>query len=366
MTLHPLLKFGLVALLGASLNVAHAEPARVHLYNWSDFLAPQTPKEFEADTGITLIWDAFDNAEVMQSKLMAGRSGYDVAMVPDDLLPSLVRAGVVQELDRERLGNWSHLAPEILAKQQGNDPGNRYGVPYMWGTTGIGYDQVKVRQLLGLSAPVNSWDLIFKEENIAKLSKCGVAMLDAPVEIVPIALSYLGLPPNSKNPEDYRRAEALLLKVRPYIRYFDSSKFTTDLANGDICAVVGWGGSVYNAKVTADHANNGIKLAYSIPKEGAPVWFENMVLLKDAPHPQHGYDFINYMLRPQAIAKSSDYLGYPNGNKDATAFINPQLRNNPAVYPSKDVLATLYPLETLPLKLERLRTRLWSKVKSGT
>jgi putrescine transport system substrate-binding protein len=352
MTLHPLLRFGLIALLGTTLNVARAEPARVHLYNWSDFLAPETPKEFQADTGISLIWDAFDNAEVMQSKLMAGRTGYDVVMVPDDLLPSLVKAGVIQALDRERLGNWTHLAPEILEKQQVNDPGNRYAVPYMWGTTGIGYDQVK--------------DLIFKEENIAKLSKCGVAMLDAPVEIVPIALSYLGLPPNSKEPEDYRKAEALLLKVRPYIRYFDSSKFTTDLANGDICAVVGWGGSVYNAKVTADHANNGVKLAYSIPKEGAPVWFENMVLLKDAPHPQQGYDFINYMLRPQVIAKSSDYLGYPNGNKDATAFINPQLRDNPAVYPPKDVMATLYPLETLPLKLERVRTRLWSKVKSGT
>lgn len=366
MTLHRLLKFGLIALLGTSLSPAYAEPARVHLYNWSDFLAPETPKEFEADTGISLIWDAFDNAEVMQSKLMAGRTGYDVVMVPDDLLPSLVKAGVIQALDRERLNNWSHLAPEILEKQQGNDPANRYAVPYMWGTTGIGYDQAKVEQLLGKNAPVNSWDLIFKEENIAKLSKCGVAMLDAPVEIVPIALNYLGLPPNSKNPEDYRKAEALLLKIRPHIRYFDSSKFTTDLANGDICAVVGWGGSVYSAKVTADHANNGVKLAYSIPKEGAPVWFENMVLLKDAPHPQQGYDFINYMLRPQVIAKSSDYVGYPNGNKDATALINPQLRDNPAFYPSKEVMATLYPLETLPLKLERVRTRLWSKVKSGT
>ncbi|MBA6133273.1 MULTISPECIES: polyamine ABC transporter substrate-binding protein [Pseudomonas] len=366
MTLHRLLKFGLIALLGTSLNPAYAEPARVHLYNWSDFLAPETPKEFEADTGISLIWDAFDNAEVMQSKLMTGRTGYDVVMVPDDLLPSLAKAGVIQELDRERLNNWSHLAPEILEKQQGNDPENRYAVPYMWGTTGIGYDQAKVEQLLGKNAPVNSWDLIFKEENIAKLSKCGVAMLDAPVEIVPIALNYLGLPPNSKNPEDYRKAEALLLKIRPYIRYFDSSKFTTDLANGDICAVVGWGGSVYSAKVTADHANNGVKLVYSIPEEGAPVWFENMVLLKDAPHPQQGYDFINYMLRPQVIAKSSDYVGYPNGNKDATALINPQLRDNPAFYPSKEVMATLYALETLPLKLERVRTRIWSKVKSGT
>ncbi|WP_223590860.1 polyamine ABC transporter substrate-binding protein [Pseudomonas sp. A-R-19] len=361
-----LMKFSLVALFVTGIGVAWAEPPRVHLYNWSDFLAPETPKEFQADTGISLIWDAFDNAEVMESKLMAGRTGYDVVMVPDDLLPSLTKAGVIQELDRERMGNWSLLAPDVLAKLQGNDPGNRYAVPYMWGTTGIGYDKTKVEQLLGANAPVDSWDLIFKEENISKLSQCGVAMLDAPVEIVPIALHYLGLPPNSKKPEDYLKAEDLLRKIRPYVRYFDSSKFTTDLANGDICAVVAWGGSVYNAKVTADHANNGVKLAYSIPREGAPVWFENMVLLKDAPHPQQGYDFINYMLRPQVIAKSSNYVGYPNGNKDASAFIDPQLRDNPGVYPTKEVMATLYPLETLPLKLERVRTRLWSKVKSGT
>ncbi|WP_044874753.1 polyamine ABC transporter substrate-binding protein [Pseudomonas sp. LFM046] len=361
-----LLKVGLASLFGLSLNAAWAEAPSVHLYNWSDFLAPETPREFQADTGTALIWDAFDNAEVMASKLMAGRSGYDVVMVPDDLIPNLSKAGVLQELDRGRLGNWSHLDPEVLKKLEVNDPGNRYAIPYMWGTTGIGYDTVKVKKLLGPDAPVNSWDLIFKEENISKLSQCGVAMLDAPVEIIPITLHYLGLPSNSKNPDDYKQAEELLRKIRPYVRYFDSSKFTTDLANGDICVVVAWGGSVLNAKTNADRVNNGVKLAYSIPREGAPVWFENMVLLKDAPHPQLGYDFINYMLRPEVIAKSANYVAYPSGNKDAAAFIDPQVRDNPSVYPPKDVMATLFPLETLPLKLERVRTRVWSKVKNGT
>lgn len=365
MTRSHAMQWAIAPLFAISLNLAWADAPSVHLYNWSDFMAPQTTKEFQADTGTTLIWDAFDNAEVMESKLMAGRSGYDVVMVPDDLIPNLAKAGVLQELDRGQLSNWSHLDPHVLEKLQLNDPGNRYSVPYVWGTTGIGYNTSKVEKLLGPDAPVNSWDLIFKEDNVAKLSQCGVAMLDAPVEIIPIALHYLGLPPNSKNPEDYKAAEALLSKVRPYIRYFDSSKFTTDLANGDICVVVAWGGSVLNAKTNADHANNGVKLAYNIPREGAPVWFENMVLLKDAPHPQQGYQFINYMLRPEIIAKSANYVAYPSGNKDAMPFIDPQVRDNPSVYPPKEVLDKLFVLETLPLKLERVRTRVWSKVKNG-
>jgi putrescine transport system substrate-binding protein len=361
-----LLKFALASLLSTGLGTASAETPSVHLYNWSDFLAPQTPKEFQSDTGIALTWDAFDNAEVMQSKLLTGRTGYDVVIVPDDILPNLAKAGVLQEVDRSRLSNWSHLDPKVMSKLQVNDPDNRYAVPYMWGTTGIGYDVDKVTKLLGPEAPVNSLDLIFKEENVAKLSQCGVAMIDSPVEIMSIALRYLGLPTNSHNPDDYRKAEELLLKIRPHIRYFDSSKFMSDLANGNICVVVAWSGSVYASKVSAESGNNGIKLAYSIPSEGAPVWINNMVLLKDAPHPQQGYAFIDYMLRPEIIAKSSNYVGYPNGNKDATALVDAQLRENPMLYPSESVMNSLFPLETLPLSLERVRTRTWNKVKSGT
>lgn len=359
------MKLALALLLATSQLPAWAETPTVHLYNWYDFIAPEAPKAFQGETGIAMVLDTFDSAEVMQSKLMVGRTGYDVVVVSGDAMPNLIKAGVLQELDRSQLGNWSHLAPEVLAKMQVNDPGNRYGAPYMWGTTGIGYDVDKVAKLLGANAPVNSWDLIFKEENVAKLSQCGVAMLDAPGEIVPIALHYLGLPTDSQNPADYRKAEELLLKIRPYITYFDSAKFITDLANGNICAVVGWAGGVYDAQVSAERAGNGRKLAYSIPREGAPVWVESLVLLKDAPHPQQGMSFIDYMLRPQVIANSTNYLGYPNANQDAAALVEQKLRDNPGVYPPKETMATLFPLQPLPLKMERVRTRVWSKVKTG-
>ena len=345
--------------------VQAAEP-QVNIYNWYDFIAPDTMKNFQAQSGIGSRYDVFDNSDVMQSKLMAGRSGYDVVVATGDLLPNLIKAGVLKELEPAQLPNRSHLDPAILAKMQSNDPGNRYAVPYLWGTTGIGYDVDKVKAVLGADAPVDSWDLIFKPENLSKLSQCGVAMLDAPGEIVPIALHYLGLPYNSTNPQDYQKAEALLLKLRPYIRYFDSSKFITDLANGNVCVVVGWAGGVLDAKAASKEAGNGRSIRYSIPREGAPIWVESMVLLNDAPNPQQGLAFIDYMLRPQVIAQTSTYLRYPNANRDAKSLMDAELRDNPDIYPDEKVMATLFPLEPLPLKLERVRTRVWSKVKSGT
>lgn len=241
-------------------------------------------------------------------------------------------------------------------------------MPYLnlWGTTGIAYDVDKVRKLLGPDAPVDSWDLVFKEENISRLSQCGVATLDSSTELVSIALNYLGLPHNSQNPEDYQKAQELLLKVRPYIRYFDSSRVDTDLSNGNVCVVVGWQGTAYMAQVNNEQAGNGRHIAYSIPREGSLVWAENMVLLKDAPHPQQGYALIDYLLRPEVIARTSNYVGYPNGNQAALPLVERKLRENPAVYLSKETMATLFPLETLPLKVERIRTRVWSRVKTGS
>ncbi len=363
------LPVALAALLMSAIACTQASESAtpsVHIYNWYDYIAPDATKKFQQELGINPVYDVFDNSDVMQSKLMAGRSGYDVVFASGDLLPNLIKAGVLKELDPAQLPNLPHLDPQILAKLQSNDPGNRYAAPYMWGTTGIGYDAEKVKAILGADAPVNSWDLIFKEDNIAKLSQCGVAMLDAPNEIVPIALHYLGLPYNSQNPEDYRKAESLLLKVRPHIRYFDSSKFISDLANGNVCVVLGWSGGVFEAQGTSKAAGNGRDLLYSIPREGAPVWVESMVLLRDAPNPKEGLAFINYMLRPQVIAESTNYLGYPNANKDAIALIEQKIRDNPDVYPPKQVLDTLFPLEPLPMKLERIRTPLWSKVKTGS
>ncbi|MGE8100572.1 polyamine ABC transporter substrate-binding protein [Pseudomonas fluorescens] len=360
------LQLVVASLLSLGMTCAEAAEPNVSIYNWYDYIAPDATKHFQEETGVATVYDVFDNSDVMQSKLMAGRSGYDVVVASSDLLPNLIKSGVLKELDRSQLPNLPHLDPEILAKVQHNDPGNRYAAPYLWGTTGVGYDVDKVKSLLGTDAPVNSWDLIFKEENVAKLSQCGVAMLDAPNEIIPIALHYLGLPYNSQNPEDYRKAEALLLKVRPYIRYFDSSKFISDLANGNVCVVLGWSGGVYDAQLASAKAGNVRTLVYSIPREGAPVWVENMVLLNDAPHPQQGLSFINYMLRPEVIAETSNYLGYPNANKDATTLVEQKVRDNSGVYPSKETMATLFPLEPLPLKMERVRTRVWSKVKTGS
>ncbi|KGS11374.1 ABC transporter substrate-binding protein, partial [Pseudomonas coronafaciens] len=234
-----------------------------------------------------------------------------------------------------------------------------------WGTTGIGYDVDKVKAAIGDDAPVDSWDLVFKEENISKLKQCGVAMLDSPSEIISIALHYLGLPHNSKNPEDYKKAQALLLKIRPYVRYFDSSKIDADLADGNICVVVGWANGALAAQEINEKNKTGRRIAYSIPREGALVWSENMVLLKDAPHPQEGMKFINYMLRPEVIAKTSNHTLYPSANKAALQFVDAKLSSNTSIYLDKYAIARLFPLEPLPLKLERIRTRAWVKIKSG-
>ncbi|MCP1444821.1 putrescine transport system substrate-binding protein [Pseudomonas sp. GGS8] len=349
---------------GMSTSVGAVESG-MYLYNWFGFIAPETPKEFEQETGTRMHMDAFDSAEIMQSKLMAGHTGYDVVVATSNVLPGLIQAGLLQPLDRDQLSNLSHIDPDILSQVAVNDPGNRYAVPYLWGTTGIGYDADKVKAALGDNAPVNSWDLIFKEENISKLQSCGVAMLDSPSEIISIALHYLGLPGNSRNPDDYQKAQALLLKIRPYVLYFDSSKIDADLADGNICVVVGWANGALAAQAINEKANTGRKIHYSLPREGALVWSENLVLLKDAPHPKEGMAFINYMLRPEIIAKTSNHTLYPNANKDATEFVEQKLRDNPWIYPDKKTIATLIPLEPLPLKLERIRTRIWTKVKSG-
>ncbi|RMV69703.1 MULTISPECIES: polyamine ABC transporter substrate-binding protein [Pseudomonas syringae group] len=353
------------SLFSVGLNIAIASPPSVHLYNWYGFIAPDTPKEFERESGSPLVIDSFDSAEIMQSKVMAGRTGYDVVVATSNTLPNLIQAGVLQPLDKAQLSNWPHLDPDILAKVSVNDPGNRYAAPYLWGTTGIGYNVEKVISALGDNAPVNSWDLIFKEENISKLKQCGVAMLDSPSEIISIALHYLGLPHNSKNPGDYQKAQALLLKIRPYVRYFDSSKIDADLAEGNICAVVGWANGALAAQQINEKNKTGRHIAYSIPREGALLWSENIVLLKDAPHPQKATVFINYMLQPEVIAKTSNYSLYPNANKDAAPFVDKKLLDNNSIYLDKETISRLFPLESLPLKVERVRTRVWVKVKGG-
>src|SRR5690606_33176801 len=264
-----------------------------------------------------------------------------------------IKAGVFAPLDKSKIPNWKNLDPVLLGLLEKNDPGNQYGVPYMYGTVLIGYNPDKVKAALGDDAPVNSWDLVFKPEYMEKLKSCGVAMLDSPTEIIPIALHYLGLDPNSTNPADYDKVTELLLKVRPYVTYFHSAKYMTDIANGDICVAVGYSGSFYQFANRAKEAGNGVVVDWRLPKEGAPIWFDSFAIPKNAKNIDEAHEFLNHLLAPQVIAPISDFLGYPNPNKDGMPLVSAAIRDNPHLSPSGEQLKTLFATEPLPQKAER-------------
>lgn len=355
------------ALCGLTLaGTAQAADRELKVYNWFDYITPETLTKFKQDSGIKLTYDIFDTNEALEAKLLTGNSGYDLVVPSNVFLAKQVEAGVFQKLDRSKLPNWQHLDPQLMKLIEANDPGNQYAVPYMYGTVLIGFNPDKVKAALGDNAPVDSWDLIFKEDNIAKLKDCGVALLDSPSEILPLALHYLGLPPNSTEPADYAKAEQLLSKIRPHVRYFHSSKYMSDIANGEICVAVGYSGSFSQAANNAKQANNGVTVDMRLPKEGAPIWFDMMAIPKDAKNIDEAHSFINFLLQPQVIAPISDFVGYPNPNKDATALVAESIRNNPNLYPTAEAMQKLYTLEPLPRAAERARTRAWSKIKTGS
>lgn len=337
----------------------------VKVYNWSDYIAPDTMKNFQRDTGIGFTYDLFDSNETLDGKLMTGNSGYDVVFPSNHFMARQIEGGALKKLDKSQLPNWKNLNPVLLKALEVNDPGNEHGFPYLWGSTGIGYNVAKVKAVLGNNAPVDSWDLIFKPENMAKLSKCGVAILDNGPEILPAALNYLGLPPHSKNPDDYKKAEDLLMKVRPYISYFHSSKYTSDLANGNICVAVGFSGDILQAETRAKEAKNGIEIGYSIPKEGAAIWFDMVAMPADAPDEKAAYSFMNYLLRPDVMAGISNYVHYANGNQQADALVSPEIKADTKIYPTPEMMGKLFALEAMPLKIDRVRTRVWTKIKAG-
>ncbi|WP_238474472.1 polyamine ABC transporter substrate-binding protein [Pseudomonas cavernae] len=353
---------GALATLSLSAG-AHAE-STVHVYNWSDYIGETTLADFEKETGIKPVYDVFDSNETLEGKLLAGRSGYDIVVPSNHFLGKLAKAGAFQKLDKSQLPNWSNLDPALLKQLEVNDPGNEYSVPYLWGTNGIGYNVEKVKAALGTDK-IDSWAILFEPENLKKLSQCGVSFMDSPDELFPAVLNYLGLDPRSTNPADYQKAEAKLLAVRPYVTYFHSSKYITDLANGDICVAFGYSGDVFQAASRAEEAGKGVKVDYVIPKEGGNLWFDMMAIPADATNAKQAHAFINYLLKPEVIAKVSDYVGYANPNPKSLALLDESVRSNPAVYPSKEVLAKLYVSAELPPKVQRLMTRSWTKIKSG-
>ncbi|MDV9030596.1 MULTISPECIES: polyamine ABC transporter substrate-binding protein [unclassified Pseudomonas] len=344
---------------------AQADQSLVRFYNWSDYIGPDTLKAFDQASGIKVQYDVFDTNEMLEAKLLSGHSGYDLVVPSSQFLTKQINAGIYQPLDRSQLPNWKHLDPRLMQRLEAADPGNRFAVPYMWGTVGIGYNVAKVKAVLGDNAPVDSWDLVFKPENLAKLHQCGVAFLDAPVKIIPQALHYLGLDPNSQNPDDYRKASALLQKLAPSVTYFHSSRYTTDLANGDICVAIGYSGDVMQAQSHAKEAGKAIDIRYSIPKEGANLWFDMLAIPRDAQNPKGALALIDYLLRPEVIAKVSDYVGYANPNRDATALLDPKVRDNPGIYPSDAVIEKLFVSADLPPKIQRVMTREWTRIKTG-
>lgn len=355
----------LVALISTFSAVTHADET-VNISNWNGYIADDTLVNFNKETGIKATYDIHDSNEVLESKLMTGNTGYDVVSPSNHFLSRLIKAGAIQKLDRNQLPNWKNLDPALMKKLEVNDPGNQYGYPYMWGTAGIGYNVEKIKAIFGNTDVTRSWSLFFDENNIKKLSECGVAIIDNPTQILPITLNYLGLPPHSHEPADYKKAEQALLKIRPYVQYFHASKYISDLANGNVCAVIGFNGDIVQAAASAREAKNGIDIAYSIPDEGSTLWLDMVVMPKNAPHERNGYAYMNYLLEPKVIANISNSIHYANPNSAADAFVDPAVKQDLAIYPPKSVMDKLFTVEDLPAAIARLSTRLWTKLKTNT
>jgi len=343
-----------------------AEEKVLNVYNWSDYIAEDTIANFEKETGIKVTYDVFDSNEVLEAKLLAGNTGFDVVVPSLSFLARQIQAGVFMPLDKSKLTNYKNLDKDLLQRIAALDKDNAHAIPYLWGTTGIGYNVNKVKEVLGEDAPVDSWSLLFDPKNLKKLKSCGVAFLDAPVEVIPAVLNYLGEDPNTFDTKLIQgKAQDLLMQLRPYITYFHSSQYINDLANGDICVALGWSGDILQAADRASEANNGVEVAYSIPKEGAAMWFDMMAIPKDAKHPENALLFMNYILRPDVIAAISNYVWYANGNSASTPLIDKEILDDPGIYPPQDVAKKLYTFKVLPPNVDRVYTRTWTRVKTG-
>jgi len=349
------------ALLATS---ALAQEKVVNVYNWSDYVDPIVLEDFTKATGIKVVYDTYDNNEIVETKLLAGKSGYDIVVPSGPFLQRLIEQKVFLPIDRAKVPEIKNAWPEIEKRLQAFDPGNKFAVNYMWGTTGLGYNVAKIKQRLG-NTPIDSWDIVLKPENLAKLKDCGVMMLDAPEDIFPGVLRALGLDPDSKKAADYQKAADALMKVRGNVRKFHSSEYINALANGDICFVVGYSGDILQAKKRAEEAKNGIEIAYAIPKEGALMWFDSMAIPADAPNKDNALAFINFMMKPEIAARNSNFVSYASGNLAAKALIKPEIANNPGVYPTADVMGRLFTNSSPDEKLQKQITRLWTKVKTG-
>jgi putrescine transport system substrate-binding protein len=357
----------LVALLAlAALSAAAAGQERtVNFYNWSDYIAPGVLEDFTKETGIRVKYDTFDSNDLLETKLLAGRSGYDLVVPTAYFLDRQIKAGVFQKLDKSKLPNLANAWDEIAKRLAIYDPGNQYAVNYMWGTIGIGYNVKKLREVLGADAKVDSWDIVFKPEVIGKFKDCGVHMLDAPDDVFAAALNYLGLDPNTKEPADFEKAADLLTKIRPSVRKFHSSEYLNALASGEICLVFGYSGDIKQAQKRATEAKNGVEIEYAIPKGGSQLWFDNLAIPKDAKNVDAAHALINYLLKPDVAAKNTNFLSYANGNAASRSLIEKTIAEDKTIYPDEATMKSFYTLSAHDQKTQRLLNRLWTRVKTG-
>jgi putrescine transport system substrate-binding protein len=343
---------------------AGAEEKVLNLYIWNDYLADDTISNFEKETGIKVSVSNFGSNEELDSKLAPGSSGYDVVVPSASTYERQIKAGYYQKLDKSLLPNLANADPEIQNRLALQDPNNEYAVLHMWGTTGIGYNVDKVKAAAP-NAPLDSWRLIFDPAVAKSLQKCGIAVLDSATEMFSMTLAAMGKNPNSQDPADLEAAGAELMKIRPFLRYIDTQRMITDLANGEICVAVGYNGDILQARDRAVENNTGQTIAYVIPKEGSIIWFDSYLIPKDAPHPKNAHAFINYMLKPEVIAAVSNYTNYANGNAAATELVDEEVRTDPGVYPPPEVLAKLAPDLTDTEETTRIMTRMWTRFMTG-
>ena len=353
-------------LAGAALPAFAAEDGKtVNFINWADYIADDTAANFEAATGIHVNYDTYSSQEVLEAKMMTGQTGYDLVVTGGAVLQHQIAAGLLRPLDRAALTNYGNLDPTLMEKLATADPGNRYVVPYLWGTTGFAVNLDKVKAIFGDDVKLDSWDLLFKPENAEKLKQCGFAMLDAPAEVIPIILAYLGKNPDSTDDADLAAAEKVLQAIRPFIVKVTSTTQINDLAGGDICAAVMWSGDAAQAQARADEAGSKIKIQYVVPKEGAAVWFDSLSIPNDAPHPELAEKLINYLLQPDVIANISNTVHYANGNRAATSKVAEEIRTDPGIYPDAAVMSRLIATHPVDAATERKRTRMWQRFTTG-
>ena len=356
--------FALIAGIVAQFGSAAAAERVVNVFNWSDYIDAKTLDDFTRETGIKVVYDTYDSNEILETRLLAGATGYDVVVPSATFLARQIKAGVYLPLDMSKLPNAKNLWPEIAAKLARYDPGNRFAIDYMWYTTGIAYNLAKIKERIG-DKPIVSWDQVLRPENLKKFADCGVYVIDSPEDLFSIALNYLKLDPNSKRPDDIQRAGDLLVSLRRYVKKFHSSEYINALANGDICLAIGWSGDAYQARSRARESGNGIEIAYVIPREGSLITLDALAIPKDAPHPEEAHLFLDYLMRPDVAARNTNTTHFANGVAASQPLVNPNILANVSIYPDEATMSRLFAVTAPDLSLQRTITRAWTHVKTG-